>query len=301
MKLSSRTAFPKANTLLSSILAASLFAVAPFAVSAGNESASERVNFSGKLRMLSQRVAAGACNYGAGIAEADSLAVMIDAQAEFTKIASGLESGDDDLNILGAETRQKTIHAIHKLNDEWAGVSSAIDKIADGDDLPSNLSFVYQHNMDVLAKAKVLVSEISGQYSNPFEMVQANSLLVDYSGRQRMLLQKMSKESCQAWNGSADAAEALDGTMQIFEATLVALRGGNPNAGIKASPTNEIASGLSGVWNDWIELKPTLESAVANKSVDDARRAEVFAKLNVMLVDMNAVVGLYTNFAKAGV
>ena len=40
---------------------------------------------------------------------------------------------------------------------------------------------------------------------------------------------------------------------------------------------------------------------IAAHLADAAQRAEVFATLNTMLADMNAVVGLYTIFAKTGV
>jgi len=125
-------------------------------------------------------------------------------------------------------------------------------------------------------------------------------LLVDYSGRQRMLTQKMSKESCQAWNGDSEAAEALKGTMQMYEVSLLALRDGLENAGIKAAPTEDIHSGLDDIFNNWTALKPVLEKAAAGEAVEDDARASLFKDLNAMLVDANAVVGLYTIFGKTG-
>ena len=290
----------KAKTLVTTILCTSFLTIVPISVSAQDVGASERVNFSGKLRMLSQRVAAAACNYGAGVEKDGSLEVLVGSQKEFVQIINGLEFGDAELNMNGEETRRKTIHAIHNLHEEWDAVSDTIDKVTNGDDVAGNIQFINEHNMEVLAQAKLLVSEISGQYSNPFEMKQSNALLVDFSGRQRMLTQKMSKESCQVWSGNAEAAEALQGTMQTFEATLVALRNGNANAGIRPAPNANIGAGLTDIWNDWVALKPTLEKAVANETVDDATRADVFAKLNVMLREMNAVVGLYTQYGKTG-
>lgn len=290
----------KAKTLLTSILCTSFLAIVPGSLSAQDVGASERVNFSGKLRMLSQRVAAASCNYHAGVDVDGSLAVLIGAQKEFKQITNGLEFGDAELNMNGEETRRKTIRAIHNLHQEWDVMSDAIDNVVNGTDVATNVEYINGHNMEVLSHAKVLVSEISGQYSDPFEMQQANALLVDYSGRQRMLTQKMSKESCQVWSGNAEASAALNGTMQMFELTLIALRSGNPNAGIRSAPNANIGAGLADIWEDWVVLKPILEKAVANETVDAAQRADVFAKLNVMLREMNAVVGLYTIFGKTG-
>ena len=136
--------------------------------------------------------------------------------------------------MIGAETRRKTLVQIHDLREKWAPVKAAADAMAAGDGSEAHLGVVLGQNMAVLASAKLLVSELVGQYSNPFEMVQADSLLIDIAGRQRMLTQKMSKESCMLANQSTDGetADALRGTMDIFEKALFAspqrhARGGN--------------------------------------------------------------------------
>ncbi len=262
--------------------------------------ATERVNFSGKLRMLSQRVAAAACNYSAGIDADNSLKILVGAQSEFQKITRGLEFGDADLRMKGEEKRRKTLKALNDINEEWSGMSLAIDNLVQGIDVDTNLAYISTHNMQLLARAKHLVSELSGQYSDPTAMLQADAMLVDVSGRQRMLTQKMSKESCQVWNGDAESAKSLAGTMQMFEVSLMALRNGMDAAGIKAAPTDDIMYGLDDIIGDWEKLKPVLEQATSNVSVDDQVREEVFANLNTMLKEMNAVVGLYTIYGKTG-
>lgn len=180
-------------------------------------------------------------------------------------------------------------------------MSGAIDAVVQGDDVEGGLAFITAHNMELLARAKLLVSEISGQYSNPAEMIQADAMLIDISGRQRMLTQKMSKESCLVWTGDAASAEALAGTMKLFETSLLALRDGLDTVGIKAAPTEDIFTGLDDIWGDWERLKPDLERAVANERADAELRAQVFANLNVMLKEMNDVVGLYTIYGKTGI
>lgn len=264
--------------------------------------ATERVNFSGKLRMLSQRVSAAACNYHAGNNQEASLEILIAAQTEFLKISNALEFGDPDLRIKGQEERRKTLHALKKLHEQWVPINAAIDNLVQGKDAEAALNVILDQNMALLSEAKLLVSEVSGQYSDPTAMLQADAMLVDISGRQRMLTQKMAKESCSVWSGHnvAAQAEALTGTMQMFEVSLMALRDGMLNAGIKPAPTAEIKAGLDDIWSDWNVLKPTLEKAAAQETVDDTVEADTFAQLSVMLKEMNAVVGLYTEFAKTG-
>ena len=200
----------------------------------------------------------------------------------------------------GSEERRKTLHAIHLLKEEWDLVANAIDNLIQGKDVDANVAFIAGHNMEVLSRAKLLVSEISGQYSDPSAMLQADAMLVDISGRQRMLTQKMSKESCEIWSGNTGSVEALNGTMKMFETSLLALRDGLSAAGIKPAPTEDIQAGLDDIYGDWMALKPRLESAASGASADPAVREEVFADLNAMLKEMNAVVGLYTIYGKTG-
>ena len=49
-------------------------------------SAKERINFSGKLRMLSQRAAAAGCNLGASVDEEHNRQLLSLTSAEFSKI-----------------------------------------------------------------------------------------------------------------------------------------------------------------------------------------------------------------------
>lgn len=295
---------PSFPILRTSLLATALIALTPFAHAANikDVGASERVNFSGKLRMLSQRIAAAACNFEDGIEAETSAKILQGGVAEFDKIVNGLEFGDADLNINGEEERRKTLVAIEALRTAWAPIKTSAQGLTKVDHDASAYEAIAAGNMPLLGKAKLLVSELSGQYSDPTAMLQADAMLVDISGRQRMLTQKMSKEACQIWHLGGDAAiqEALAGTMNMFEVSLLALRDGMDMAGIKKAPTEPIYGGLDDIHSDWLEVKPMLETAVVAKPMDPAGRAEVFGRLNVMLKEMNAVVGLYTKFAKTG-
>ncbi|MEM6739204.1 MAG: type IV pili methyl-accepting chemotaxis transducer N-terminal domain-containing protein [Pseudomonadota bacterium] len=264
--------------------------------------ATERINYSGKLRMLSQRIAASACNLHSGIAATRSRATLEASGAEFKKIVNALELGDADLAIIGVETRRKTLAALATLRSGFEPIDVARAQLLNNGPDPEAFATIRADNMELLSRAKLLVSELSGQYSDPSAMTQADAMLVDISGRQRMLTQKMSKEACFLWSSgpSTELQSSLAGTMQMFEISLVALRDGMTEAGIKPAPTPEIAAGLETVWNGWTALKPVLESAAAGKAAGADTREDVIVQLDTLLGDMNAVVGLYTAHAKSG-
>ena len=262
----------------------------------------ERINFSGKLRMLSQRIPAAACHLANGVDTDGARALLTGAKTEFGTILNALEFGDEKLNVKGAETRRKTLAQIHDLRGKWEPFSATVDQVLAGNASDEDVKMVLKDSMSVLDSAKLLVSEISGQYSNPAEMTQAAAMVIDIAGRQRMLTQKMSKESCAAWSGfSPSAADDLAGTMQVFEASLKALTYGMPDAGIKVPPTAEIAEGLAVVNKDWNGVKDMLVSISAGNIPAPDAAADVFQRLNTTMADMNKVVGLYTAAEKPGI
>ena len=265
-----------------------------------DEGATERVNFSGKLRMLSQRVAAASCNLTAGIMPEQSQAMLTSAQAEFSKILQALEFGDADLRIRGQEKRRKTLEALAGVHQQWDPMNNAISSLVNNESVNENLALINQLNMPLLSAAKLLVSEISGEYTDPSVMMQSDALLIDIAGRQRMLTQKMSKESCSLWSGQSEMADELKSTMKVFDTSLLALRKGLEGAGVRAAPTAEIMYGLDDIWVKWKDLEPTLQAASDGNSVDPELRADVSRKLDVLLADMNVVVGMYTIFGKTG-
>ncbi|MEO1537960.1 MAG: type IV pili methyl-accepting chemotaxis transducer N-terminal domain-containing protein [Pseudomonadota bacterium] len=295
--------------LATAIVPVALVAFAPVAAAGdGNQKAelakrvgaSERVNYSGKLRMLSQRVVATSCNYAAGIDPENSGKAMRAAMDEFNLIVDALEFGNSDLGINGEEKRKKTIRRIGMLRDEWAPVADGLNAVASGDASEGQVTVIAQESAPLLDMAKLLVSDLSAQYSDPNAMTQSFAMLVDVSGRQRMLTQRMSKNVCLAASGiNTDAAKAeLAATAQLFEVSLLALSGGMASAGIAPPPNAEIDNGLKVVIKDWEALKPSVQAVLAGASLDADHRARVFQGMNTMTGDMNKVVGLYSKASK---
>lgn len=260
----------------------------------------ERMNFSGKLRMLSQRIPAAACHLANGVDEAGAKKLLSGATAEFNAIMNGLQYGDASLNMNGAEERPKTLHQINKLAENWKPMNDAAEAMIAGDVSQERLQTILDQNTAVLEEAKILVTEIVGQYANPFEVVQADAMRVDVAGRQRMLTQKMSKESCMVSNklGGDEMLSVLQETMQTFSLSLEALRDGMPAVGIRRPPTAAISTGLQEVTKHWAGVKPALDAILAGEEMDAEAQAQKFQALNATMAKMNEVVGLYTKATK---
>lgn len=264
------------------------------------ENAQERINFSGKLRMLSQRIPSAACHFNRGIETAGAGALLDGATAEFEQILTALEFGDEDLNVINPETRRKTLASIHALRELWEPFKAAADAVTAGTAGEAEFDYLLNQNMAVLGAAQLLVEELVKQYSNPNAATRSSLMLIDISGRQRMLTQKMSKETCII--GSAyqtpETRSNLEGTTQIFEASLEALRFGMPAVGIGPPPNPEIAQALDDVLENWTRVKPLIMEVTVSGALDDADHAVKFVGLNATMANMNTVVGMYAGAAQ---
>lgn len=264
------------------------------------ENAEQRINFSGKLRMLSQRIPSAACHLAQGVDPTGASALLAASTAEFEKILTALELGDLDINIQAPETNARTLDAIATLRTRWEPLKQAAEALANDTASAADQAYILNENLPVLAAAQLLVEQLVRQYSNPNAMTFSSLMLIDISGRQRMLTQKMSKESCMIQSGVQTAAlrDDLQGTMQIFENSLKALCDGMAEVGIQPPPNDQIASGLDQVVDDWDDVKPYLAEVLAGGELYNEVDTLKFQGLNRAMVNMNTVVGMYAESAK---
>lgn len=285
---------------LSALLASVCLPQTTFAQTTGEAvetNAEQRINFSGKLRMLSQRIPSAACHLANDIDPEGARNLLSAAVAEFEQIITALEFGaDEQLNVMAPETRRRTLQRIHELRERWEPLRAAAEGLIAEPHSAEHTAFILTNNMPVLAAAQLLVEELVKQYANPNATTRAMLFLIDISGRQRMLTQKVSKESCMLGGPFAtdQTATDLEGTIGIFEASLEALRFGMPMVGVNPPPNDEILQGLNGVLEDWQRVTPYLNQIRAGATLDDEANVIKFQGLNTTMANMNAVVTLYT-------
>lgn len=262
----------------------------------------QRINFSGKLRMLSQRVVANACYVQAGIASEDSPAALQAAVDEFNLIMEALEVGNPDLGIFGPEERRKTLVGMEKLDELWIPVAELAQKVGSGQGTQDDVAWMAELSAPLLEMAVRLVAHLTGQYSNPTALLQSDAMLVDVAGRQRMLSQRMSKNTCLIAIGiNVEAAQAeLQVASTTFDASLDALYFGLPSSGIMPPPNAEIAQGLEVVRAKWADLQPVVDRAIAGEAINDEQLSIIFPGANAITGGMNTVVGMYSAASELG-
>lgn len=259
--------------------------------------ASERIDLSGRLHMLSQRIAAASCSLEAGVQENISKGIMAGSADEMDRIMRALKFGNPLMKVIGAEKDPRVLESISRVSESWSPIRVVLTQMhRDGAD-PQGLAQIERWNMPYFVDAKLLVSEIGAEYSNPADLLQRDAILVDLAGRQRMRSQKMFKQACELWLGKLPASE-LAATVKRFDFTLSALLYGAPEVGIAKAPTASLKEALQHVQVDWQSIKPVLDAVTGGADLSTSERTDLYLALNELLIKSNLIVTQYTKHAK---
>ena len=259
--------------------------------------ASERIDLSGRVHMLSQRIAASTCMIEAGIEDTISKGILAGSADEMDRIKNALEFGNPLMKVIGAETDYRVLKVIKRVNSKWKPIRAEITNLQTVGYSGQDLSIFSEWNIPYFDDANLLVSEISAQYSNPADLLQRDAILVDLAGRQRMRTQKMLKQACEIWTGKING-EVLAETVNLFDVTLDALLNGEASFGISAAPTADIEAHLTAVNQDWAWVQPMLQKVVRGNELNGDQTTDLYLGLNEMLIKSHGIVAKYTKHAK---
>ena len=261
---------------------------------------SDRILLSQRLMMLTQRVAWSSCALTSEVAVDESYGQLEDAMNEVNVIFDALTHGNATLNIISTEENPQTLHRIEALREAWRETQAAISAaLTDGHGVLS-AHVIDDQNLRLLEKTTDFSSEILGQYSHPFEMTQADALTVQIAGRQRMLIQKMSKDACEIWSGQnlESGRKELEETMDVFETSLKALRYGYPEVGVLPAPTPAIEADVEAALARWETMRETLEMLLAGEVPTAEMKREIFDSFNAQLREIDHLVHDYKAYMK---
>jgi hypothetical protein len=127
-------------------------------------------------------------------------------------------------------------------------------------------------------------------------------VVINLSGKQRMLTQKMSKEVMLIAldENKSENLKNLKATAALFDKTLTGLRAGDSDLKLPATESERILRQLGRVDKLWAEFYPVVQSITGKGSVDDAEVSTIAAKNLPLLKQMNKAVGAYEREATKG-
>ncbi|WP_342070004.1 type IV pili methyl-accepting chemotaxis transducer N-terminal domain-containing protein [Yoonia algicola] len=261
-----------------------------------------RIDLSGKLRMLSQRVVSDACFVQTGIANNDIVPNLRATISEVGAIAHALEYGDTNLGIFDAEERRKTLAVLAQFNEIWAPMQINALLIAQGEGTFDDILALNTQSAELLQVSHMLVSTVAAQYFDPTQMRLADAMLIDIAERQQFLAQQIAKNTCLASSSIATESmtEELWSARMAFNSTMGALSSGMPSLGIQAPPTTKIDASLNAVRSAWLEMRQPIDAQLSGDMLDQSQLAAIFYGADDMTNQMSGVIGLYAQASRFG-
>lgn len=246
-----------------------------------------RVNLSGRQRMLTQKMSK----------ESLLIALKVDTEKNkknlestvklFDTVLKGLQEGDESLGL--TETSNKDILTqLGNVVKLWVEFKPYVEAVYEGNDDSATLDNIASKNLALLAEMNKVVSlyeQNSGADLSDLAMV------INLSGRQRMLTQKMTKElllKAKSIN-VAENEENLTKTVVLFDKTLKGLINGDEELGLSKTSDDKIVAQLEAVDTLWNGFKPVVEKA--DVEMESLKKV---AELNLpLLVAMDKAVKMY--------
>ncbi len=126
--------------------------------------------------------------------------------------------------------------------------------------------------------------------------------VLNLSGKQRMLTQKMSKEALLvALEIDTDAsASSLQQTVALFDKTLKGLRSGDAGLGLPATDEPRIVRQLGKIDELWAGVKPVFDTISQSKTASADQIGEIASQNLPLLKAMNKAVLMYEKAARSG-
>ena len=221
--------------------------------------ARQKINLSGRQRMLSQRMSAAACIAMTGLDGGERAQIAQTAHDEFDTVLSGLRDGNADLG-LPSESSADVRMALDTVVETWRVVSPPVQQLASGYATISAITQIMQNNNELLRQSNAVVQQIVAKYggaSIAADMAKA----IDIAGRQRMLSQRMVKAACFVFVqiGDTDTRGELASAIELFDSSLAQLMNGDAARFVAAPPTLAVAQQLSHVYEIWQPFRRQLE------------------------------------------
>ncbi len=246
------------------------------------------INLSGKQRMLSQYMAKLTAQISLNIQKDQSIVELKKISELYAKTLKAFSVGDSDLGIKSA-TNAKVKEQIKVLEKEWKNFEEQIQLIISKKDKDAKaLAYVLENNEKLLASSNELVARYEASNTSANYLEKARLRVVNVAGRQRMLIEKMTKEKLLCVKSPQKYNSKLKSTVKLFNDSLTTIIKGDSSKQITKPSNPKIIKQLKVISKLWEELKP-LYKKEKNSSKE---LAIIIAKNSTLLKEMNTMVEL---------
>ena len=245
-----------------------------------------QINLSGRQRMLTQKMSKEAFLVALEIEPEKNRRNLARTMALFERTLVGLISGDEGLKLAKAPNARIAAQ-LGVVMDLWKKFRPLVKRVADGHADRATLERIAHDNLPLLAemnRAVKMFEKAAGADTAELAVV------INLSGRQRMLTQKMSKEYLLAALDIDRAANRrnLKKTVTLFDRTLKGLLDGDDAQELPPTTDPAIRAQLKKVMKLWTDFRPLLERPATRENLLAVAHANL-----PLLAEMNRAVKMY--------
>ena len=246
------------------------------------------LNQSGKQRMLTQKMSKEMLFIAKGINTAQNQTALAQTASLFDKTLNGLINGDSSLNLPAADSKT-IVKVLGRVTQLWAEFKPLTQAAAEGD---IDIDEIANLNLPLLKNSNTVVRLYEKEARKATG--KSSGVVINLAGKQRMLTQKMSKESLLISLGyeASENQAKLRSTISLFDRTLIGLKSGNTDLELPGTSQPQILAQLAVVEQLWAKLKPIVD-AISTGTVTDSDLQVLFKANLPLLKEMNKAVSLF--------
>lgn len=255
-----------------------------------------RINVAGRQRMLSQRMAKAACFATLGVTPEAHDREMRAAHGLFAISLADLTSGSAERRISAATDPSEIsqLQAVQKLWGSYGGTVLAFDGDTRSQDQITQLKALSTQSIAILNEMETAVNVMESlSKSERYNPRLASAINV--SGRQRMLSQRMLKETCLIAAGVDERLNRafLVGTVALFESAQSQLTSELNTLQLGAAQISALEEQFKVVQEKWSNIKGFLTSTLDGGTPTTADFGALAQADDAFLASLNTVVTLY--------
>jgi nitrate/nitrite-specific signal transduction histidine kinase len=255
------------------------------------------INLAGRQRMLTQKMSKEMLLVAKGIDAEANRAALAKTASLFDRTLKGLKDGDASVGLPPTESKV-TRRQLGKVDGLWKEFDGLVQPVVNGGEV--DVAAVAAQNLPLLKNMNACVRLYEKAAKK--DTGKSAGVVINLAGKQRMLTQKMSKETLLIALGHAvdDNKSNLRNTASLFDRTLKGLKDGDADLELPKTDDPAIRAQLDTVDGLWQQFKPLVDQAGAldGAPLSDAELAQL-AELNLpLLKEMNKAVKMYEQAAQ---
>jgi nitrate/nitrite-specific signal transduction histidine kinase len=240
-----------------------------------------KINLAGKQRMLTQKMTKDAIALCQGLGSRESLEETANL---FDKTLKGLISGDSELKLTPMRD-PKIVSQLNHIQGLWKDFQTNLNAVAANPITAVDaLAYLNDNNIELLKESNKVVAMLE---SKAFD-----SKTINLAGKQRMLTQKMVKETLGLVNGSVPD-DTLKSTVSLFDKTLIGLTSGDSDLGLSSMKDSAILAQLTNIRVLWKSFHENVNTVLTLAPETNNALSYINANNVELLKEMNKGVGMY--------